>query len=146
MVARSMIESPYKVDILVTDVASFVFNSRMPISRQAPQYFDAANPSKCSSLSEAEVFVKQVANGLEALGLQPDDKVLFCRSYHIRGPTSHAFIGFDTASPLAEPGCNDTCLTSSMGSLNPELGSLAMDNIGNAMYTLEFFGFRSFLP
>ncbi|KAF3401092.1 hypothetical protein DPV78_005294 [Talaromyces pinophilus] len=140
-----MIESPYKLDIPVTDVASFVFNSGTPISRQAP-HFDAANPSKCSSLSEAEVFVKQVAKGLEALGLQPDDKVLFCRSYHTRGPTSHAFIGFDTASSLAEPGCNDTCLTSSMGSLSPEFGSLTMDNIGNAMYTLELFGFRSFLP
>lgn len=71
-----MIVSPYKVDIPVTDVASFVFNSGTPTSRQAPQYFDAASPSKCFSLSEAEGFVKQVAKGLETLGLQPDDKVL----------------------------------------------------------------------
>jgi long-subunit acyl-CoA synthetase (AMP-forming) len=71
-----MIESPYKVDIPVTDVASFVFNSGTPSSRQVPQYFDAASPSKCFSLSEAEGFVKQVAKGLEVLGLRPDDKVL----------------------------------------------------------------------
>lgn len=76
MVARPMIESPYKVDIPATDVASFIFNSGTPTSRQAPQYFDAASPSKCFSFSEAEVFVKQAAKRLEALGLQPDDKVL----------------------------------------------------------------------
>lgn len=77
MVARPMIESPYKVDIPATDVASFIFNSGTPTSRQAPQYFDAASPSKCFSFSEAEVFVKQAAKRLEALGLQPDDKY-FC--------------------------------------------------------------------
>ena len=71
-----MIESPYQVDIPVTDVASFVFSSGTPLSREAPQYFDAACPLKCFSLTQAEGFVKQVARGLELLGLQPNDKVL----------------------------------------------------------------------
>jgi len=71
-----MIESPHQVEIPPVDVASFVFGSGTASSREAPQYFDAATPSKCFSLSQAEVFVKQVARGLEVLGLQPNDKVL----------------------------------------------------------------------
>lgn len=71
-----MIESPHQVDIPVTDVASFVFSSGTASSREAPQYFDAASPSRCFGLAEAEGFVKQFAKGLGALGLQPDDKVL----------------------------------------------------------------------
>lgn len=72
----AIVESPHQVPIPVTDAASFVFSTGMPSSREAPQYFDAACPAKCFSLSQAEVFVKQFARGLEVLGLQPNDKVL----------------------------------------------------------------------
>jgi acyl-CoA synthetase (AMP-forming)/AMP-acid ligase II len=68
--------SPLNLDIPVTDVASYVFSSGDAISRKAPQYFDAANPVRHYSLEEAEVMVKRFAKGLQALGLQPDDKVL----------------------------------------------------------------------
>ena len=72
----AIIESPHQVQIPVTDAASFVFSTGTASSRDAPQYFDAASPSKCFSLSQAEVFVKQFARGLEVLGLQPNDKIL----------------------------------------------------------------------
>jgi long-subunit acyl-CoA synthetase (AMP-forming) len=71
-----MIKSPYQIDIPTTDVTSFVFSSGTAISREAPQYFDAATPSKCFSLAEAEGYVRQIARGLEKLGLRPGDKVL----------------------------------------------------------------------
>lgn len=71
-----MIKSPYEAEIPIVDVASFVFSSGTPLSREAPQYFDAASPSRCFSLAQAESFVKQVAKGLETLGLQQNDKVL----------------------------------------------------------------------
>ncbi|KAL3457962.1 hypothetical protein BJX64DRAFT_302297 [Aspergillus heterothallicus] len=71
-----MIESPHHIDIPISDVASFVFSSGTPASRQAPQYFDASAPSKNFSLAQAEVYVKQIASGLEKLGLRPNDKVL----------------------------------------------------------------------
>ncbi|KAB8204005.1 hypothetical protein BDV34DRAFT_226748 [Aspergillus parasiticus] len=71
-----MIESPYHVHIPHTDVASFVFNSGTASSRESPQYFDAASPSQCFGLAQAEVWVKQFAKGLQGLGLGVDDKIL----------------------------------------------------------------------
>ncbi|KAL2851053.1 hypothetical protein BJY01DRAFT_261087 [Aspergillus pseudoustus] len=71
-----IIKSPHQIDIPVTDVASFVFSSGTATSRETPQYFDAAIPTKNFSLAQAEVYVKQIASGLEALGLRPNDKVL----------------------------------------------------------------------
>lgn len=70
------IESNHKLSIPGTDVASFIFSSGTEASRRKTQYFDATNPSRCFSLSQAEVYVKQVAHGLQQLGLKPDDKVL----------------------------------------------------------------------
>ena len=70
-----MLKSSSQIDIPVTDVASFVFSSGTPASRESPQYFDAATPSKCFSLAQAEGYVKQIARGLETLGLRPNDKV-----------------------------------------------------------------------
>ncbi|KAL4818508.1 hypothetical protein BDW67DRAFT_156708 [Aspergillus spinulosporus] len=72
----TVLTSPLRIPIPVTDVASFVFTSGTPTTRQTPQYFDASNPSKNFSLAQAEVFVKRIAKGLEDLGLQPNDKVL----------------------------------------------------------------------
>ncbi|CBF88756.1 uncharacterized protein ANIA_00801 [Aspergillus nidulans FGSC A4] len=72
----TVLTSPLRIPIPVTDVASFVFSSGTPTTRQTPQYFDASNPSKNFSLAQAEVLVKQIAKGLEDLGLQPNDKVL----------------------------------------------------------------------
>ncbi len=71
-----MIESPYKVDIPITDIVSFVFSTPTENSREIPQYFDASCPSKCFSLAQAEGYVKQFARGLEVMGLQPNDKIL----------------------------------------------------------------------
>ncbi|KAL2840342.1 hypothetical protein BJX68DRAFT_258528 [Aspergillus pseudodeflectus] len=71
-----IIKSPHQIDIPITDVASFVFTSGTPTSRETPQYFDAAKPAKNFSLAQAEGYVKQIASGLQALGLQPNDKVL----------------------------------------------------------------------
>ncbi|GAQ12312.1 4-coumarate--CoA ligase-like 9 [Aspergillus lentulus] len=71
-----LIESPYKVDIPVSDIPSWVFSSGSEETRREPQYFDADNPARCFSLSEAELYVKQVALGLQRLGLQANDKVL----------------------------------------------------------------------
>jgi acyl-CoA synthetase (AMP-forming)/AMP-acid ligase II len=72
----TILTSPLRIPIPVTDVASFVFSSGTPTTRQTPQYFDASKPSKNFSLAQAEVLVKQIAKGLEDLGLQPNDKVL----------------------------------------------------------------------
>ncbi|KAL4997877.1 hypothetical protein BDV10DRAFT_194864 [Aspergillus recurvatus] len=72
----TVLNSPLQIPIPITDVASFVFTSGTATTRQTPQYFDASNPSKNFSLAQAEVFVKQIAKGLEVLGLQPNDKVL----------------------------------------------------------------------
>ncbi|KAL2809217.1 hypothetical protein BJX63DRAFT_445405 [Aspergillus granulosus] len=71
-----MIQSPHQIDIPTTDVASFVFSSGTATSRETPQYFDAANPSKNFSLAQAEGYVKRIASGLQTLGLKPNDKVL----------------------------------------------------------------------
>ncbi|KAH7127789.1 hypothetical protein B0J13DRAFT_645805 [Dactylonectria estremocensis] len=73
-----VIESPFAVDlnIPVIDIPSYVFSTRNPQEKAKPVYFDARNPSVNLSLQEAEVYVKRLARGLIALGLQPGDKVL----------------------------------------------------------------------
>ncbi|KAL3442005.1 hypothetical protein BJX65DRAFT_313315 [Aspergillus insuetus] len=71
-----LIESPYKVDIPINDIASWVFAAGTEESRRQPQYFDADYPEHCFSLQQAELYVKQVALGLQRLGLRPNDKVL----------------------------------------------------------------------
>ncbi|CAI7587959.1 unnamed protein product [Penicillium manginii] len=71
-----MIESPHQVYIPHTDLASFVFSSGTPSSRDSPQYCDSACPSQCFSLFQAEVWVKQFAKGLPGLRLAADDKIL----------------------------------------------------------------------
>ena len=71
-----MIESKYKVDIPYTDTVSFVFSAGTPSSQESPQYFDADVPSKCFTMAQAKVWVKQFAKGLESIGLEPMDKVL----------------------------------------------------------------------
>ncbi|PVH74830.1 acetyl-CoA synthetase-like protein [Cadophora sp. DSE1049] len=71
--------SPYSIDIPAVDIPTFIFSSGTPESRRSPQYFDAEQPSRNFSLAQAEVWVKQVAKGMQDLGLKPDDKVLlFC--------------------------------------------------------------------
>ncbi|KAL2802166.1 hypothetical protein BJX63DRAFT_426259 [Aspergillus granulosus] len=71
-----LVESPYKVDIPISDIPSWVFTAGTQESRRQPQYFDADHPAHCFSLSQAELHVKQVALGLQRLGLRPNDKVL----------------------------------------------------------------------
>jgi long-subunit acyl-CoA synthetase (AMP-forming) len=71
-----VIESPHSVDIPVSDIPSWVFSAGTPSTRMSPQYFNADNPKECFSLSEAELYVKRVARGLQMLGLRPDDKVM----------------------------------------------------------------------
>ena len=68
--------SPLKVEIPALDVPSYVFSSGTPTSRRSPQYFDADNPARNFSLSQAENLVRRVGKGLHDLGLGPDDKVL----------------------------------------------------------------------
>src|SRR6187402_1028968 len=75
-----VIESRHNLTIPGIDLPSFIFSSGTESSRQKPQYFDATNPSKCFSLAQAESYVKQVAHGLQRLGLRPDDKVLLYSS------------------------------------------------------------------
>ncbi|KAF9889142.1 hypothetical protein FE257_007631 [Aspergillus nanangensis] len=68
--------APHQIPIPTTDIASFIFSGDNA-SKQSPQYFDADAPSRNYSLAQAELYVKQVAHGLQTkLGLQPDDKVL----------------------------------------------------------------------
>lgn len=81
-----MIESPHTLEIPGIDIASFVLSSGTVSSRRKPQYFDATNPSRCFSLSQAEIYVKQVAHGLQQLGLKPDDKVLLHSSNSLYFP------------------------------------------------------------
>lgn len=71
-----MIVSPLSADIPGIDIASFIFSTGTPESRRAPQYFDASNPQKCFSLAQAEIKVKQIACGLQRLGVKPDEKVM----------------------------------------------------------------------
>ncbi|KAL5040849.1 hypothetical protein BDW71DRAFT_213713 [Aspergillus fruticulosus] len=81
-----MMKSPYQVHIPPTDVASFVFNSGTATSRESLQYFDAASPSQCFSLAQAEVWVKQLAKGLQDLGLGADDKILLFSENRLHFP------------------------------------------------------------
>jgi acyl-CoA synthetase (AMP-forming)/AMP-acid ligase II len=76
MSQAQIVESPYTVDIPISDIPSWVFSAGTQDSRRQPQYFDADHPSHCFSLSQAELYVKQVALGLQRLGLRPNDKVL----------------------------------------------------------------------
>lgn len=104
-----MIESPHQVQIPHTDVVSFVFSSGTPSKRESPQYFDAESPSKCYSLAQAELWVKQFAKGLQTIGLQPGDKVLFYSSNHLYFPVLlwgvlAARCVFTAASPTASEG------------------------------------------
>ncbi|KAL4986752.1 hypothetical protein BDW68DRAFT_197828 [Aspergillus falconensis] len=81
-----VLNSPLQIPIPITDAVSFVFTSGTATTRQTPQNFDASNPSKNFSLAQAEVFVKQIAKGLEDLGLQPNDKVLLYSHYALFFP------------------------------------------------------------
>ena len=74
--AGQIIVSPLSIDIVATDIASYVFSSGSPSSRKAPQYYDAESPSKNLSLAQAEVCVKRFGKGLEEHGLQRGDRVL----------------------------------------------------------------------
>ncbi|KAH8688963.1 hypothetical protein BGW36DRAFT_433734 [Talaromyces proteolyticus] len=71
-----IVESPYGVHVPVSDIPCWVFSAGTEVTRRSPQYFDADNPAKCFSLHDAETYVKQVACGIERLGLRPNDKVL----------------------------------------------------------------------
>ncbi|KAJ5291128.1 hypothetical protein N7478_000379 [Penicillium angulare] len=71
-----MIESRYQVDIPYMDMTSFVFSTGTPSSHESPQYFDADVPSKCFTMAQAKVWVKQFAKGLQDIGLDPNGKVL----------------------------------------------------------------------
>ncbi|KAJ5734906.1 uncharacterized protein N7483_000031 [Penicillium malachiteum] len=73
-----MIESKHKVNIPCTNTTSFVFSAgnQTPSSQESPQYFDADVPSRCFTMAQAKVWVKQFAKGLESLGLGPNGKVL----------------------------------------------------------------------
>lgn len=79
-------QSPYSIDIPITDIPTFIFSSGTATSRTSPQFFDAENPVHNFSLQEAEVLVKQVAKGLQNLGLEPDDKVLVCAGNALHFP------------------------------------------------------------
>ncbi|KAH7012841.1 hypothetical protein EDB80DRAFT_761785 [Ilyonectria destructans] len=70
-------ESPYQVDIPVTDVPTFVFSSSAQ-TRVQPQYFDADNPAENFSLEHAEKWVKRWAKGLQDFGIAVNDKVMLC--------------------------------------------------------------------
>lgn len=73
--------SPYNVDIPTTDIVSFVFSAGTENSRKKPQYYDAKDPDQCFSLYDAERYVRQIACGLQRLGLKRNDKVLlYCNN------------------------------------------------------------------
>ena len=81
-----IIESPYTVDIPVSDIPSWVFTKGTTPTRIMPRYFDADNPKQCYSLADAEIYVKRIARGLQTLGLQPDEKVMLCSPNHLFVP------------------------------------------------------------
>ncbi len=68
--------SSLSVEIPAQDVPSYIFSAGTLESRHSPQYFDADNPARNFSLSQAEGLVRRVGRGLQNLGLQPNDKVL----------------------------------------------------------------------
>ena len=74
--ASQIIVSPLSIDIVATDIASYVFSSGTLSSRRTPQYYDAESPSNNFSLSQAEIFVKRFGKGLQKNGLQRGDRVL----------------------------------------------------------------------
>ncbi|KAH8688741.1 hypothetical protein BGW36DRAFT_365804 [Talaromyces proteolyticus] len=71
-----LIQSPYNVDIPVNDIQSWIFSAGIQETRKQPEYFDADNPAKCFSVNDVDLYMKQVALGLQRLGLQPKEKVL----------------------------------------------------------------------
>lgn len=81
-----MIVSPSSVEIPGVDIASFIFSTGTPETRRSPQYFDANDPRKSFSLYEAEKTVKQIAHGLQQLGLKPDEKVMVFSSNCLHFP------------------------------------------------------------
>jgi 4-coumarate--CoA ligase len=78
--------SPYSIDIPISDVPSFIFSSGDPESRKSPQYFDAENPARKYSLHDAEILVKQVARGLQLLGVEKGEKVLLYSGNRLHFP------------------------------------------------------------
>ncbi|KAM5347464.1 hypothetical protein ACJ41O_010469 [Fusarium nematophilum] len=70
-----MYESPYQIDIPITDIPSFIFSGPARAHSQ-PQYFNADNPAQNFSLERAEQWVKRWAKGLNDFGIGPDDKVM----------------------------------------------------------------------
>lgn len=68
--------SPYSIGIPAVDIPTFIFSAGTPDTRRSPQYFDAEQPARNFSLAEAEMWVKQVAKGMQDIGLKPNDKVL----------------------------------------------------------------------
>jgi hypothetical protein len=78
--------SPFKIDIPVSDIPTFIFSGGTVESRKSPQYFDAENPSRNFSLSEAELLVKRVGTGLRNLGLSPGDRVLLYAGNNLHFP------------------------------------------------------------
>lgn len=84
--ASRIAKSPYSVDIPSIDIPSYVFSSGTSLSREAPQFFNAATPSRCFSLAEAEGIVKRFASGLQYHGLQPGDRALLYSGNHLFFP------------------------------------------------------------
>ena len=79
-------QSPYTIDIPVTDIPTFIFSGGDASSREAPQYFDAECPSRNFSLKDAETMVRQVGKGLQDLGLAPGDRVLLFAGNNLHFP------------------------------------------------------------
>jgi acyl-CoA synthetase (AMP-forming)/AMP-acid ligase II len=103
---QPIVESPYRVDIPPMDIPTYVFTSGTPESRRAKRYFDAVTPSKCFSIDEAQVMVKQFGQGLQKLGLRPNDKVLLFSKNNLYFPvflwgTVASGCVFTAASPTA---------------------------------------------
>lgn len=79
-------QSPFKIDVPVSDIPTFIFSGGTTESRKAPQYFDAENPSRNFSLSEAETLVRRVGKGLQDLGLSQGDRVLLYAGNNLHFP------------------------------------------------------------
>jgi acyl-CoA synthetase (AMP-forming)/AMP-acid ligase II len=83
---NTIVKSPFSINIPIIDLASYVFSSGTTESRGIPQYYDAESPSQNFSLEQAEIRVKQLAKGLQTLGLQPGDRVLLFSSNRLLFP------------------------------------------------------------
>ncbi|KAF9889084.1 hypothetical protein FE257_008061 [Aspergillus nanangensis] len=81
-----VVQSPCQIDIPAIDIVTYVFQSGTPRTRDTPQFFDADVPSRCFSLSQAELYVKRLARGLQKLGLEKGDKVLLYAGNHLFFP------------------------------------------------------------